>query len=90
MSDTQEATVSIRWVFPFIRVTGTSPGDIELLMREGVSLKDFANPDFRVRHRVMMELLGKTVRQLDIPDLGLRAAQRVEAGDFETLEYASR
>ncbi|MDB4987600.1 MAG: Transcriptional regulator, AraC family [Myxococcaceae bacterium] len=88
--ENQEATVSIRWVFPFIRVTGTSPADIELLMREGVSLKDFANPDFRVRHRVMMELLTNAVKRLGMPDLGLRAAERVEAGDFETLEYASR
>ncbi|MDB4976771.1 MAG: Transcriptional regulator, AraC family [Myxococcaceae bacterium] len=90
MSEAQEATVSIRWVFPFIRVTGTSPGDIELLMREGLSLKDFANPDARVRHRVIMELLGNTVQRLNAPTLGLQAAERVEAGDFETLEYAAR
>jgi AraC-like DNA-binding protein len=77
-------------VIPFLRVTGTAPGDIELLAREGVTPKDFVNPDTRIKHRVMMDLLGATVQRLNDPLLGLRAAARVEAGDFDALEYASR
>jgi AraC-like DNA-binding protein len=88
--ESQEATVSLRWVFPFVRVTGTAPADIQLLLREGITLRDFANPDTRVRHRVIMELLGIAVERLAAPDLGLRAATRIEPGDFETLEYAAR
>ena len=90
MSGIQEKTVSVRWMFPFIRVTGTSPSDLAILAREGISLKEFVNPDTRIRHRVLMELLQAAVVRLNAPDLGLRAGERLEPGDFDTLEYAVR
>jgi AraC-like DNA-binding protein len=73
-----------------MRVTGTAPGDLLILQREGITPKDFANPDTRVRHRAMMELLAAAVERLGDPTLGLRAAESVEPGDFETLELAYR
>jgi AraC-like DNA-binding protein len=73
-----------------MRVTRTSPADLTVLTREGIAPRDFANPDTRVRHRVMMELLGAAVQRLGDPTLGLRAAEHVEPGDFETLEFAYR
>lgn len=90
MAETQETTISLRWIIPFIRVTGTAPGDIAILAREGVGIRDFVDPDTRVSHRVMMELLASTIARLGDPLLGLRAAERVEAGDFDVLEYAAR
>jgi AraC-like DNA-binding protein len=90
VSETQEATVSLRWVIPFMRVTGASPTDIQILQREGITLKDFANPDTRIRHRAIMELLEATVARVGDPTLGLRAGERFESGDFDALEYAAR
>lgn len=90
MLATSESTVSLRWVLPFLRVTGGSPSDITLLAREGIAPQDFADPDTRVRHRVIMELLGSAVQRLGDPLLGLRAGERIEPGDFATLEFACR
>jgi AraC-like DNA-binding protein len=90
VSENHEATISLRWVIPFMRVTGASPTDIQILQREGITLKDFANPDTRVRHSAMMELLEATVQRTGDPTLGLRAGERFEVGDFDALEYAAR
>ena len=90
MSETREATVSLRWALPFLRLTGAHPDDIEAFKREGITLQDFANPDTRIRHRVSMEQLGRAVERTGNPALGLHAGERVEAGDFDVLEYAAR
>lgn len=90
MPPTRETTVSLRWVIPFMRVTGAAPEDIQILVREGITLKDFANPDTRVRHTASMELLAATVKRLNDPLLGIKAGERWEPGDFDALEYAAR
>jgi AraC-like DNA-binding protein len=82
--------VSLRWVFPYLRLTGSHPDDIEAFKREGITLADFANPDTRIRHRVAMEQLGRAVERTGNPCLGLHAGERVEPGDFDVLEYAAR
>jgi AraC-like DNA-binding protein len=89
-NEPQETTVSIRWMIPFIRVTGTSPGDLKILAREGITLRDFVDPDTRIRHRAIMELLAMAVQRLGDPEIGLRAGERVEPGDYDALEYAAR
>lgn len=86
----EESTVSLRWIIPFMRITGESPEALPLLQREGIAVQDLANPEARIRHAALMELLGDAVRRTGDPLLGLRAAERVEAGDFETLGYACR
>lgn len=85
----RESTISLRWVIPFLRVTGGSPAQL-LSLVPGIELKDFVNPDTRVSHRTMMELLSGTVERLGNPGLGLLAGEHVEAGDFEPFEYAYR
>lgn len=75
---------------PFIRVTGASPADLEVLHREGIGMKEFVDPDARIRHRAAMELLARGVERLHDPTLGLKAGERVEAGDYDALEYAAR
>lgn len=85
-----ETTVSIRWMIPFIRVTGSAPGDLKILAREGITLRDFVDPDTRISHRAIMELLALAVERLGDPEIGIRAGQRVEPGDYDALEYAAR
>jgi AraC-like DNA-binding protein len=86
----RETTLSIRWLIPFIRVTGASPGELAILQREGIGLKEFVDPDARVRHRAAMDLLARGIERLNDPTLGLKAGERVEAGDYDALEYAAR
>lgn len=87
---TIDTTLSIRWMIPFIRVTGSSPSDLQILAREGIGLKEFVDPDTRIRHRVAMELLANALERTGDPELGLRAGERVEPGDYGALEYAAR
>jgi AraC-like DNA-binding protein len=86
----KETTVSIRLVWPFARITGTHPQAHTLLQGTGLKPQDFANPDTRIPHRVLMQLLEDSVRLTGDPLLGLRAGESVEAGDFDVLEYAAR
>ena len=85
-----EATLSLRWVIPFIRLTGADPEQMQLLVQEGISLADFTNSDTRVRHSIVMELLRRAVARENEPTLGLRAGLEVSPGDLDTLEYAAR
>jgi AraC-like DNA-binding protein len=85
-----EATLSVRWLFPFLRLTGASPADLGVLRREGISLAEFANPDSRIRHTAVMDLLKLAVERTADPCLGLHAGERFEAGDVGALEYVAR
>lgn len=83
-------TVALRWVLPFVRVTGVDPFDVGLFAREGLSPRDLANPDTRVSHVFTMELLTRAVERTGNAKLGLQAGEAVEAGDLDALEYAAR
>lgn len=86
----QEATVALRWLVPFIRVTRADPRQIQALAREGVSLADFARPDCRIPHRVALALLAEATELAGDPCLGLHAGEHLEPGDLDTLELAAR
>jgi len=90
VAEAREATVSLRWVFPFLRITRVDPGNVQIFAREGISLSDFARPETRIRHRVAMELLEAAIASTGDARLGLRAAENVEPGDLDTLEFAAR
>lgn len=90
MLNTPDCTVSLRWLIPFMRISGAAPADLEILQREGIGLKEFADPDARIRHAAVMELLAQAVEQLHDPRLGLRAGELHDLGDFYVLEYAAR
>ncbi len=90
MPEVREATVALRWAIPFVRITGVDPQEIVVFAREGIALRDFADPDTRIRHRVAMELLERAVARFGDPCLGLRAGEQLESGDLDVLEYAAR
>jgi AraC-like DNA-binding protein len=87
---TSETTVSPRWAVPFMRLTGASPEDLAKLTAEGIALSDFVDPDARVSHRVLMQLLTTALARTGDPSLGLRAAEQVEPADFGPVELACR
>lgn len=86
----QEATVALRWLIPFIRVTRADPRQIQALAREGVTLADFARPDCRIPHRVAIALLSEATQLAGDPCLGLHAGEHLEPGDLDVLELAAR
>lgn len=61
----------------------------QILSRENIGLSEYFDPETRIRHRVMMELLRLSVEGGD-PEIGLRAGANLQPGDFAILEYAAR
>jgi AraC-like DNA-binding protein len=80
-------SVSIRLVWPFARLTGST----DVVMKySGVTAEEFADPDTRISRAVVNRLLEMAVEATGDVFLGLRAAELAEAQDFDVLEYASR
>lgn len=80
----------MRWLLPFIRVTGADPRDIQALSNAGVGLRDFARADAWISHRLAIELLEDAVTRSENPYLGLHAGRQLQPGDLDVLEYAAR
>lgn len=81
------ATLSIRLVWPFVRVWGAEGR--EFIEPAGISVADFGNPETRIPHRAVMDTLNVAVAR-DGATVGLRAGEQVEHADFDVLEYAAR
>jgi AraC-like DNA-binding protein len=84
------ATVSLRWIRPFIRITGADPLHLPILQREGITVHELVNPDTRISHLALMEMLEGTLARTGNPRLGLLAGEAIEPGDMDVLEYAAR
>ncbi len=86
----KEALVSIRLVWPFARLAGAGPLALAGLRTVGIEPADFANPDTRIPHRVVIELLEGAVGGRKDVTIGLRAGALAEPCDLDVLEYAAR
>ena len=86
----RESTLSIRLLWPFVRIAAPGPELIGAIVGLGVGASDFANPETRLPHRAVMALLQQLVDSSGDPSIGLRAGCTVEGGDFDVLEYAAR
>jgi AraC-like DNA-binding protein len=84
-----EARLSARLIWLFARVSQHSAEAEELLSRENIGPAQYFDPDTRVSHRLMMDLLRFSVDGGD-PEIGLRAGAGIQPGDFAVLEYAAR
>lgn len=85
-----ETTVSVRWMIPFVRITGRLPNAPEILAREEISLADLADPETRIRHRASIELLEAALARTGDPLLGIKAGEQLDFGDLGVLDYATR
>jgi len=85
-----ERRLSIRLIWPFVRIAGGDEQEMELLTRDGIGLAELADPETRLRHSLVMELLEHVVRRSGDPAVGLRAAQAVEPVDLDVLEHVVR
>ncbi len=63
---------------------------MRVLEREGIDLAGFANPDTRIRHRVVIELLERTLLRTRDPALGLRAGESIDPSDLGVLSHVFR
>ncbi|MET0284451.1 MAG: AraC family transcriptional regulator ligand-binding domain-containing protein [Polyangiales bacterium] len=90
MNRTRESTVSLRWLIPFMRVTGQTTEDLAVLAREGLSLRELADPEARIRHRAAADLIGAAAERMRCPELGLLAGAQLAPCDFDAIELAVR
>jgi len=81
-----EPELSARLVRPFWRLLRERGAPIEALHVEGASLED---PDTRIPHRLAIALLELSAAGMGDPHLGLHAAERLEPGDLDVLEYVA-
>jgi AraC-like DNA-binding protein len=90
----RECSLSIRLLWPFVRIALAEPELVGPLLgaveRLGIGANDFANPEIRLPHRAVMALLQQLVDLSGDAAMGLRAGCGVETGDFDALEYAAR
>jgi len=86
----REATLSIRLLWPFVRIAGGDSAGLQALERHGIGLAAFADPDTRVPHSVVMELLEHSLQRTGDRDLGLRAGERLEDADLGLLAHVVR
>lgn len=86
----KEVSLSVRFLWPFVRLRGGDPAAIGVLERMGVDPADFADPDARIPHRIAMQILTESIAEMEDPTIGLRAGAQLEPGDFYVLEYAAR
>jgi AraC-like DNA-binding protein len=85
----KEARLSVRLVWVFARVSRDPARARELFAREKLGPAEYFNPETRLAHSVVMDLLKRHVDAGDA-NIGLRAGEGVVPGDFAVLEYAAR
>ena len=83
-----ERTLSIRLIWPVLRVLQIDAEGVAPLA--GVDLRALVDPDTRLPHSLVMELLERGVKRSGDVLLGLRAGENLEPGDLGVLEYAAR
>jgi AraC-like DNA-binding protein len=86
----QEASLSVRLLWPFVRVIGADPSSVLLLIQNGVDLRMLGDPDASIPHRTVMKLLASAVAARRDPAFGLKAAESLQPSDLGVLEYAAR
>src|SRR5579884_393855 len=86
----REKRMSVRLLWPFVRVAGVDLPTVEAYARAGYGPAELVNPDVRVPHRLVMDLLGSYVSRTGDATLGLRAGESVTSADLEPLEYCAR
>jgi AraC-like DNA-binding protein len=86
----REKRKAVRLLWPFVRILGATPAAERMLAKQGIGPADFARPDTRLSHRLVMDLLDAWMTCTGDATIGLRAGLSVEPGELETMEYAAR
>jgi AraC-like DNA-binding protein len=84
-----EQTLSVRLIWPLLRLAGNDPWLVGRLEENGIGLRDLANPEMRAPHRSLVTLLDEAVSRANEPSLGLRAGRGYQPGDLDSLEQVA-
>ncbi|HVU05753.1 MAG TPA: AraC family transcriptional regulator [Polyangiaceae bacterium] len=86
----RELTLSIRLMWPFLRLLANEPDMIARHQAVGLGPEQLGNPETRIPHRVVMFLLEQSIASIGDPTLGLRAGASRDPADGDVLEHAAR
>jgi AraC-like DNA-binding protein len=87
---TDEATISIRMVWPFTRVLRNYSQELAVIQRSGLTPTEFASPATRIPGSLVVELLKVSLERSGDAALGLHAGEAIEPGDLDVIESAAR
>jgi len=85
-----EATISIRLVWPFTRVLRNYSQELAVIQQSGLTPTEFASPATRIPGSLAVELLKVSLEKSGDVALGLHAGAVVEPGDLDVIESAAR
>lgn len=83
-------TVSIRMLWPFMRVLPDFRPELELLQRAGFDRGMLADTDARIPRPVFGELINSAIQRTGDAALGVHAGERTESADFGVMDHAVR
>jgi AraC-like DNA-binding protein len=85
------ARVSVKLIAPFIDAARSLGLRSDLaLAGVGLTRSDLENPDLRVSHSLVDQMLRVTIAATGEHDIGLLAAEHLQASHLDVLEYAAR
>src|SRR5262249_9684874 len=83
-------TISVRVLWPFMRVVRDFDPDDSLLRDAGLNPATLADPDARIPRVLAGQLIYASRRRTSDAAIGLHAAERTEPADFGVMEWAVR
>jgi AraC-like DNA-binding protein len=84
------STISTSLLWPFARLMGDYQAELAVLGSAGIPVSILADPAVRVPDHVVRDLLQVSLEKTKEPSFGLRAGERVEAGDLGVVDAAAR
>jgi AraC-like DNA-binding protein len=90
MSTMTTGTVSVRLLWPFLRVIQDFGPEIEVVRAAGVDPQLLSDPDERIPRRLLRDVIAAAVHRTGDVALGIHAGEKVESADFGAMDLASR
>ncbi|MFT3924931.1 MAG: AraC family transcriptional regulator [Myxococcales bacterium] len=84
-----EQTLSIRLVWPLLRLAGNDPWLTDQLSQMGIGLRELGDPEMRAPHRSLVRVLEQAVVRYGDASVGLRAGRDYQVGDLDSLEQVA-
>ncbi len=81
-----EQTLSVRLIWPLVRLGGCDPWLTQQLEQQGLSLRDLTDSEARAPHGALTQLLQEAITRNGDETVGLRAGRAYQRGDLEALE----
>ena len=83
-------TVSVRSLWPFLRVMHGFGPELDILRKRGIDPQKLSDSDERISRRLLGEVIWAAVRRTGDLALGVHAGEKVESADFGVMDLAAR